>query len=276
MVFESSLAPAATQFADSLNVRPAPGAEKTGDDLAKEAKTSGLNVDVVSISEEARALAAVDQSGNQGDNPFGLSDEDQERANLLFGELYALFTQESELTEAQGDRIGAIFEELDELLPVNDLVLTEEEEEQLDVLFRQLDDLYAGDPLTPSQEKRAMKIEDRIEALFVRAEERAEDGQVEPMATLPDSSDDDTMSPTERIIDQLQKQIEELEEEIKAIEESDLPQKQKNMEIQEKQAQIMMIREQLEKAEEAMVKAMGHADGGGTRAQGFGNSVSTF
>ena len=66
MVLESSLAQHATQFTDSLNVRPAPAVEKTADEQAQATKIPEQHGDMVSISKEARALAAPEKSGDSG------------------------------------------------------------------------------------------------------------------------------------------------------------------------------------------------------------------
>jgi len=78
-------------------------------------------------------------------------------------------------------------------------------------------------------------------------------------------SDDDSM------INKIRKQIEELQEEIKEIEESNLPEKEKQKKLQEKEAQLMELTSQLDK-----LTGGGNAYYGGTRAEGAGNSASSF
>jgi len=153
MVLESTLG-TLSQLADGLNARPAPSVERTGEEMAKEAKVPEQGDIVVSISEEARALAAAENPGE---------------------------------TSAS------------------------KEEEQHDLLT-----------------------------------------------------------------EQLKRRIEKLEEEIKLIEEGDLPEKEKMQQLQDKQTQLMELKDQLLKAELEKLKAEGFAEGGGTRAKGFGNSVDSF
>lgn len=85
MVFESSLAPMAAQFTESLNVKPAPGAEQTSDEMSQDAKTPEQSGDIVTISEEARALAAPENSGNSkesGSDSEGNTPQEQVIVNL--------------------------------------------------------------------------------------------------------------------------------------------------------------------------------------------------
>ncbi len=79
------------------------------------------------------------------------------------------------------------------------------------------------------------------------------------------------------VIKMLKKQIEKLEKEIEELQEDPtLSEKEKNQKILEKQSQLADLRDQLSKAQEEELKAQGKASGGGTRANGFGNSVGTF
>ncbi len=61
MVYESSLAAKSTQFSDSMQVRPAPTVEKTTEENGQDSKTPEQSGDMVSISKEARALAAPEK-----------------------------------------------------------------------------------------------------------------------------------------------------------------------------------------------------------------------
>jgi adenylosuccinate synthase len=74
----------------------------------------------------------------------------------------------------------------------------------------------------------------------------------------------------------LKQQIERLQEEIKELEQSDLPEKIKQTSIQDKQVMLMELNKQLANAMENKAKNIGQADGGGTRANGPGNSAATF
>jgi len=63
MIIESNLAQT-SQFADSLDVKVAPSLEKTEDEQARDVKVpEQATGDTVTISEEARALAAAEKSG---------------------------------------------------------------------------------------------------------------------------------------------------------------------------------------------------------------------
>ncbi|NDV18140.1 hypothetical protein GO013_01740 [Pseudodesulfovibrio sp. JC047] len=83
-------------------------------------------------------------------------------------------------------------------------------------------------------------------------------------------------SPSDKIINMLKKQIEKLEQEIEALEDSSLPKETRQKQVQAKQSELMGLREQLNEAMEAKMKAMGQTPGGGTRAEGAGNSVASF
>ena len=91
---------------------------------------------------------------------------------------------------------------------------------------------------------------------------------------------DDKQSDEEKDMDQtiqtLKHRIEKLEEEIKALEEGDLPEDRKLTQIQDKQASLLELRKQLLEAQQSKLKVDGMADGGGTRANGFGNTAETF
>ena len=62
MIMDSGLIQQASTFAESLNVKEAPSVEKTAGEEAQDAKVPEQG-DSVSISLEARALAAVEESG---------------------------------------------------------------------------------------------------------------------------------------------------------------------------------------------------------------------
>lgn len=282
MAIESGLAQQASVFADSMQIKPAPSVERTADETGQDLKAP-LQGDKISISKEARALAATDNSENpqwdEGqDNPFGLTPEEQKRANELFDELDTLFTSGKELTSAQEERVDAIFDELDELFPVEEeFNLTAEEEKQLDALFAKLDELYENEHLTPEQEKQAEGLEQQIDSIFMAAEMR-EEGETEDSAAGvgvagPREGADTTKELT---IKMLKERIEKLEQEIKELEEGDLPEKQKLQKLQDKEVQLQELRDQLLKAQQEQLKTQGMAEGGGTRANGFGNSVSSF
>jgi len=91
-----------------------------------------------------------------------------------------------------------------------------------------------------------------------------------------DSHELDQEKDMDQTIDSLKKRIQKLEEEIKAIEDGDLPEDRKQVQLQEKEAMLMDLRDHLLKAEQTKLKVTGMADGGGTRARGFGNSAENF
>lgn len=302
MIYESSLTQA-SQFSDSLSIRPSTTtAEKTADENAQTAKNPEQGGDTISISAEARALIAPQKADDskefkgdsenkpsQGqtlhmDNPFNLTPEQGKRADKLFGELDTIFSSGKELTAEQESRVEEIFGELNELFPVEDeFQLTAEEEKRVEALFEQLDKLHANKGMTPEQQKQAASIEKELDSIFMGAEERenGEGGEGvtisnESMAAQSKANKSESKSTEEQAIDRLKEQIQQLKEEIKALEEGDLPEKEKNNQIQAKQAQLMELNDQLLKAQQKQLKANGQSSGGGTRANGFGNSVSSF
>jgi hypothetical protein len=111
-----------------------------------------------------------------------------------------------------------------------------------------------GDTVTISEEGRAL-------IAMEKSGESEESGQEKDM---------------DQTIQILKDRIQKLEEEIKALEDGDLPEDRKQTQLQEKQAMLMDLRDQLLKAEQSKLKVSGMADGGGTRANGFGNTAETF
>ena len=90
-------------------------------------------------------------------------------------------------------------------------------------------------------------------------------------------AEDEDLTDAEQQIQRLKEMIEKLEEEIKEIEGDDsLTEKQRLQQVQAKQTQLMELREQLSDALEEEAKKIGASPYGGTRAEGFGGSVSTF
>lgn len=159
--------------------------------------------------------------------------------------------------------------------------LSDDERKSANQLIAKLNALISsGKELTPEQKEQADKIEGQLESIFAGAEQRAEAGQGVSINLAEAAEKSETsgrsQSVQDQAIDRLKEQIEKLEEEIKALEQSNLPEKEKTQEIQAKQAQIMELNDQLLKAEQEQLKAQGQSVGGGTRANGFGNSVSNF
>ncbi|EGB15285.1 hypothetical protein DND132_2080 [Pseudodesulfovibrio mercurii] len=97
---------------------------------------------------------------------------------------------------------------------------------------------------------------------------------MESLGKSDDESDQET--DMDQTIDSLKDRIQKLEEEIKALEDGDLPEDRKQTQIQEKENMLMDLRDQLLKAQQTKLKADGMAEGGGTRANGFGNTAGTF
>ncbi|WP_207262894.1 FlxA-like family protein [Desulfovibrio sp. Huiquan2017] len=92
-----------------------------------------------------------------------------------------------------------------------------------------------------------------------------------------ESGESDQDSDLDQTIDSLRQRIRKLEKEIKALEkDEEVPDERKQMELQDKQKQLMELRNQLLQAQQSKLKVSGTADGGGTRANGFGNTAETF
>jgi hypothetical protein len=129
----------------------------------------------------------------------------------------------------------------------------------------------------PSQHGDTVVISQEARALAAAAKpDESDKGKQDGTALKGGSSSDDSQSTQEQLISRLEKQVEKLEKEIKELEDSDLPEKQKRQQVQAKQDQLMQLNDQLVKAKQEQLKLDGQASGGGTRAEGFGNSVSTF
>lgn len=269
------------------------GINGTGTSAPRNKPIHPAQADTISLSPEA--LAKLEESGpgpKVEGSPFGLSPEQEQRANALFGELDSIFSSDEKLTADQEKRVGEIFQDLDSLLPVEEeFALTADEEKRVDKLFSQLDELHANGPLSPDQEKMAGAIEKELDSIFMAVEQReggsenltvamqgvANDGSEGPETLKETAAASSSGKSTEDVtIERLKEQIKRLKEEIEALEKGDLPEKEKNNQIQAKQAQLMEMNDQLLKAEQEKLKASGQAIGGGTRANGFGNSVSSF
>ena len=76
MGFESGFAQLTSTFSESLHIKPAPAVEKTIDEMAQETKLPDQG-DLVTISQEARALAAPEKSGDSGKSGEGEEDQNQ-------------------------------------------------------------------------------------------------------------------------------------------------------------------------------------------------------
>ncbi len=139
MVLELSLAQQASQFVGSLNVRSAPSVEKSVDELGQDAKNPEQSGDVVSISEEARALIAAEESGESGETA-----EDQEQDQLvqqLTEQIEELQTEIKELEEGdlpEKDKLSQISDKQTQLMELQDQLL---KAQQADL---KVDDMASG------------------------------------------------------------------------------------------------------------------------------------
>ena len=105
----------------------------------------------------------------------------------------------------------------------------------------------------------------------------SEEGRALIALEMPgETEESDQEKDMDQTIQTLKDRIQKLEEEIEALEDGDLPENRKMTQMQEKQTMLMDLRDQLLKAQQTKLKADGMADGGGTRANGFGNSAETF
>ena len=94
---------------------------------------------------------------------------------------------------------------------------------------------------------------------------------------MPDDSKElDQEKDMDQTIQSLKDRIEKLEEDIDELEDADIPESRRLTQIQDKESQLMEMRDQLIKAQQAKLKMDGQAEGGGTRANGFGNTAETF
>ena len=94
---------------------------------------------------------------------------------------------------------------------------------------------------------------------------------------MPDDSKElDQEKDMDQTIQSLKDRIEKLEKDIDELEETPMPEARKLPQIQDKEAQLMEMRDQLIKAQQVKLKMDGQAEGGGTRANGFGNTAETF
>lgn len=91
-----------------------------------------------------------------------------------------------------------------------------------------------------------------------------------------ESEESDEEKDMDQTIETLKDRIEALEKEIKELEDGDLPEEKKLSQVQQKEMMLMELRDQLLKAQQTKLKVDGMADGGGTRANGFGNTAETF
>jgi hypothetical protein len=125
---------------------------------------------------------------------------------------------------------------------------------------------------TGNETAQAARVPEQGDTVTISMEGRA----LAAMEKSGDSGELDQEKDMDQTIDTLQKRIQKLEEEIKAIEDGDLPEDRKQVQLQQKEAMLMDLRDQLLKAEQTKLKVSGMADGGGTRANGFGNTAETF
>ncbi|UZP66446.1 FlxA-like family protein [Desulfovibrio mangrovi] len=94
-------------------------------------------------------------------------------------------------------------------------------------------------------------------------------------ATGAGGSEESGKTSQEQMIERIKKQIQKLQEEIKELQnDMTLSDEEKAKQLQMKQSELMQLQTQLQKAQEELLKSQGLSLGGGTRAQGFGNSLT--
>lgn len=125
---------------------------------------------------------------------------------------------------------------------------------------------------TADENAQEAKTPDQGDSVTISEEARA----LAAMSKTDDSSETKQEKDMDQTIQKLQEQIEQIEQEIADLRDKQIPEDQKQTQIQGKEVQLMELRKQLAEAQQTKLKADGQASGGGTRAQGFGNSVSTF
>lgn len=115
-----------------------------------------------------------------------------------------------------------------------------------------------GDTVSISEEGRSMAV-----------------AQAQGQTAAAAGSEEDSSSMQDQLIERIRKQIQKLQEEIKALQnDMTLSDEEKAKQLQMKQSELTQLQTQLQKAQEEQLKAQGLSLGGGTRAQGFGNSLS--
>ena len=136
----------------------------------------------------------------------------------------------------------------------------------------------SGDTVNISEAARALAAAENSGETEAKTGDERENGTDAAMnAGTASEAKADGQTDAEQQIQRLKEMIEKLEEEIKEIEDDDaLSEKQKLQQVQAKQAMLMELREQLSDALEEQARKIGGSPYGGTRAEGFGGSVSTF
>lgn len=86
--------------------------------------------------------------------------------------------------------------------------------------------------------------------------------------------ENDPQSQIDQMIERIKKKIEQVKKEIKELENSNLPEEEKKKLVQQKQQEMLQLTEQLQKALDEKNKGAGNSSGGGTRAEGFANSLT--
>lgn len=87
-------------------------------------------------------------------------------------------------------------------------------------------------------------------------------------------TEESTASPAEQLIERLEERIRELEEEIEELQNSNMPEEEKRQMLAEKQSELSQLQAQLMEAQKEAAESEGMSLTGGTRANGFGNSLS--
>jgi hypothetical protein len=125
---------------------------------------------------------------------------------------------------------------------------------------------------TGNETAQEVRVPEQGDTVTISEEGRA----LAAMEKPGESKESDQEKDMDQTIQLLKDRIQKLEEEIKALEDGDLPEDHKQTQLQQKETMLMDLRDQLLKAEQTKLKVTGMADGGGTRANGFGKTAETF
>ncbi len=89
------------------------------------------------------------------------------------------------------------------------------------------------------------------------------------------TSEDSGKTTQEQTIDRIKEQIQKLQEEIRDLQgDATLTDEERQQQMQVKQSELMQLQTELQEAMEQQAKAEGQSLGGGTRANGFANSLT--
>ncbi|MEZ7197571.1 hypothetical protein [Pseudodesulfovibrio karagichevae] len=126
-----------------------------------------------------------------------------------------------------------------------------------------------GDTVKISEEARALSAGEE-------SGDAGKTGDSKVSISAEQSQKEKKESEIDQIIRMLKEQIKRTQKEIKELEKSDMPEKLKRTLIQDKQVMLLELNKQLSEALEKKMKNIGSSVGGGTRAEGAGNSAASF